>query len=219
MAGDYCSLLKMKDNFSIYHNPQVWQNQLLKMHTWHVLCSLQSPQKPSLSPSTLERRGKKKGWSLPLVLFNYCFVVQDVQEMSPLLSLKTLESVYMHCELGTSLSCHFTYRHAYCVTKVSWHRTQILPFTLWPPLWIMYYSSRCPPFYLKRSEKTWKNGFYCDDLSRYVSAQMVLTVSDWSRSINLSLLFWQRRDHALFAVLIKTARLLLRSVEGNQMLA
>lgn len=57
--------------------------------------------------------------SLPLVLFNYCFVVQDVQEMSPLLSLKTLESVYMHCELGKSLSCHFTYRHAYCVTNVS----------------------------------------------------------------------------------------------------
>lgn len=76
--------------------------------------------------------------------------MQDVQEMSPLLSLKTLESVYMHCELGKSLSCHFTYRHAYCVTKASWHRTQNLPFTLWPPSWNMYYSSRCPPFYLKR---------------------------------------------------------------------
>lgn len=33
MAGDYCSLLKMKDNFSIYHNPKCDKNQLLKMHT------------------------------------------------------------------------------------------------------------------------------------------------------------------------------------------
>lgn len=40
---------------------------------------------------------------------------------------------------------------AYCVTIVSWHRTQILPFTRWPPLWIMYFSSQCTPFYLKRS--------------------------------------------------------------------
>lgn len=63
------------------------------------------PHNPPSAP--LERRGKKNGWSLPLVLFNYCFVVQDVQEMSPLLSLKTLESVHMHCELGKSLSCHF----------------------------------------------------------------------------------------------------------------
>lgn len=31
MAGNhYSSLLKMKDNFSINHNPKVWQNQLLK---------------------------------------------------------------------------------------------------------------------------------------------------------------------------------------------
>lgn len=101
-------------------------------------------------PLNPRAKRKKNVWSLPLVLFNYCFVVQDVQEMSLLLSLKTLESVYMHCELGKSLSCHFTYRHAYCVTKVSWHRTQTLPFTLWPPLWIMCYSSQCPPFYLKR---------------------------------------------------------------------
>lgn len=44
------------------------------------------------TPSVLVRREEKKG--LPLVLFNYCFVVQDVQEVSPLLSLKTLESAY-----------------------------------------------------------------------------------------------------------------------------
>lgn len=58
-----------------------------------------TPHSPWSPLTPLERRVKKKnGWSLPLVLFNYCFVVQDVQEMSPL--LKTLESVYMHCELG-----------------------------------------------------------------------------------------------------------------------
>lgn len=35
--------------------------------------------------------------------------------------LKTLESVYMHCELGKSLSCHFSSRHAYRVTKSQSH--------------------------------------------------------------------------------------------------
>lgn len=60
---------------------------------------------PPCNPlNPFNRRAKKKCWRLPLVLFNNCFVVQDVQEMSLLLSLKTLESVYMHCELGKFLS-------------------------------------------------------------------------------------------------------------------
>lgn len=75
--------------------------------------------------------------------------------------------------------------------KVSWHRTQILPFTLWPPLWITYYSSQMPTLLFKevcKGEKTWKNSFYSDDLSQYVSAQSVLTLSICSRLINFSLL-------------------------------
>lgn len=52
MAGDYCSLLKNEGQFLHLSQPQLWQNQLLKMHTWHVLCSLQSPpvKNPSQSP-------------------------------------------------------------------------------------------------------------------------------------------------------------------------
>lgn len=53
-AGDYCSLLKMKDNFSIDRS-QVWQNQLLKMHSFYVLCRASPPPRV---PSTLERRKK-----------------------------------------------------------------------------------------------------------------------------------------------------------------
>ena len=65
---------------------------------------------------------------LPLVLFNYCFVVQDVQEnVSAFLSLKTLESVHMHCELGKSLSCPFTSRHANCHKSAD---IGLLPFIL-----------------------------------------------------------------------------------------
>lgn len=44
--------------------------------------------------------------------------------------LKTLESVYMHCELGKSLSGHFTSHRAYYVTKVSRLRTPIFAFYL-----------------------------------------------------------------------------------------
>lgn len=128
MAGDYCSLLKMKDIFSNYHNPKCDKTSYWKcIHDTCVPCRALIT---TSVPSDLERRKKNNGWSLPLVLFNYCFLVQDVQEVFPLLSLKTLESVYMHCGLGTFLSCHFSSRHAYCVTNVSGHRTQILPFTL-----------------------------------------------------------------------------------------
>lgn len=41
----------------------------------------------------------------------------------------------------------------------------------------MYHSSRRPPFYLKRfvrGKRLERTAFYCDDLSQYVSAQMVL---------------------------------------------
>lgn len=110
----------------------------------------------------------------------------------PLLSLKTLESVHMHCELGKSLSCHFTYRHAYCVTKVSWRRTQNLPFTLWPPLWTMYYSSKCPPVYLKRFLRGKRcepmRLFIVTNLLQHASAHVVLTTSHWPSSISCSLL-------------------------------
>lgn len=54
-----------------------------EMHTWHVLCSLQNLLTP-LSPLSLFNPSpkRKKVGSLPLVLFNDCFVVQDVQEIS-----------------------------------------------------------------------------------------------------------------------------------------
>lgn len=48
-----------------------------------------------------------------------------------------------------------------------------------------------PPFYLRRflrGQDVKEYSFYCDDLSQYVSAQMVLTMSNWSHSINFSLL-------------------------------
>lgn len=70
-------------------------------------------------PSTLERREKKKVEVYLLYFLIIALWCKMCRKMSPLLSLKTLESVHMHCELGKSLSCHFTYRHAYCVTKVS----------------------------------------------------------------------------------------------------
>lgn len=174
-------LAQIEGQFLHLSQPQVWQNQLLKC-TWHVVCPLQSPCVPSVSsnPSVLERR-EKNGWSLPLVLFNYCFVVQDVQEMSPLSSLKTLESVHMHCELGKSLSCHFTYRHAYRVTEGSRRSVQNLPFTFNFPMPTLLFKevfkgTRCERarLWLRRPLK-------------YVSARAVPTTSDWSRLIDSGL--------------------------------
>lgn len=65
---------------------------------------------------------------LPLVLFNYCFVVQDVQEnVSAFCPLKHWRVCIMHCELGKSLSCPFTSRHANCHKSAD---IGLLPFTL-----------------------------------------------------------------------------------------
>lgn len=150
MAGDYCYSLKMKDNFSIYHKPQVWQNQLLKMHTWHVLCSLQSPHNP-LSPLIPRAKRKKKMVEVYLLYFliialwckmcRKCLRFCHLKHWRVCICIVSLESFRLVILLIAI---------AYCVTNVSWHRTQILPFTRWPPLWIMYFSSQCTPFYLKR---------------------------------------------------------------------
>lgn len=57
------------------------------MTRFYVLCRAPPPPSyPTPRPSKFlspRAKRKKNGWSLPLVLFNYCFVVQDVQEMSP----------------------------------------------------------------------------------------------------------------------------------------
>lgn len=96
----------------------------------------------------------------------------------------------MHCELGKSLSCRFIYRHAYPVTNDSWLRTQNLPFNLWPPFWIMYFSSGLRPLverFLRRKSVKWY-GLCCNHLLEHVSAQEVFTMSYWSNLISLLLL-------------------------------
>lgn len=94
--------------------PQVWRNQLLKcIHdTFYVLCRVPLPARP------LNPRAKKKMVEVYLLYFLIIALwCKMCRKCLRFLSLKTLESVHMHCELGKSLSCHFTYRHAYCVTK------------------------------------------------------------------------------------------------------
>lgn len=66
----------------------------------------------------------------------------------------------MHCELWKFSYRHFTSVAMHTVSqKVSWHRTQILPFTQWPPLWILcsvcfcFFPLTCAPFCWKRFVK------------------------------------------------------------------
>lgn len=54
MADDHCSWLKMKDSFSINHNPRVWQNQLLKcIHDTFFAPSFLAGHIPRPCPSNL----------------------------------------------------------------------------------------------------------------------------------------------------------------------
>lgn len=63
MAGDYCSLLKMKDNFSIYHNPECDKKKPATENAYMTRFMFFAEPSPSLPPtqpsSTLERREKK----------------------------------------------------------------------------------------------------------------------------------------------------------------
>ena len=222
-AGNYCSLLKNEGQISpIYHNPPSVTKPATEMHSWHVLRSPQSPPPPrphipSKSPQSKEERNC---WSLPLVLFNHCFVVQDVQEISPLFChLKTLESVHMHCVLGKSSSCHFTYRHAYCVTNVGWHRTREFAFySVATRLNYVLLFPKRPLFYLKRFLKGGKRcerknyGFYCDNLSWYERAQMVLQCQFpvcycWRRRVPAPSAVWFWSGRAAACVLSRETRL------------
>lgn len=102
-------------------------------------------------PSSLERREKKKMVEVYLLYFliialwckmcRKCLRFCHLKHWRVCICIVSLESFRLVILLIAI---------AYCVTNVSWHRTQILPFTRWPPLWIMYFSSQCTPFYLKR---------------------------------------------------------------------
>lgn len=158
MAGKLLLLAQNEGQLHHLSQPRVWENQLLKcIHdTFYVLCRTSWPRSVLSASLILVRREKRL--EVYLLYFLMIALWCKMCRKYLLLSLKTLESLHTHCELGKSLSCHFTYRHAYCVTEIGWHRTEDLPFTLWPPLWIMYYSAQCPPFYLKRL----KNGKRCE---------------------------------------------------------
>lgn len=115
----------MKDNFSIITSPCVtktsyWNAYMMnEMHTF--LCSLLNPR-PHLilhPPQPLSKEKKMVGYLL--YFLNYGFVVQDVQEMSPLLSLKNTGE----CTYALWAWKVFYFVYTCCVTTVSWHWTQI----------------------------------------------------------------------------------------------
>lgn len=90
------------------------------MTRFYVLCRAPAPSLyPTPCPSNLLSPRAKRKKMVEVYLLYFLIIAlwcKMCRKCLPLPSLKTLESVHMHCELGKSLSCHFIYRHAYCVT-------------------------------------------------------------------------------------------------------
>lgn len=182
MAGKL--LLLAQNEGQLHHLSQpLCEKPATEMHKWHVLCSLQNLLTPLSPLSLFNPSAKRKRLEVYLLYFLMIALWCKMCRKYLLLSLKTLESLHTHCELGKSLSCHFTYRHAYGVTEMGWHRTEDLSFTLWPPFWIMYYSAQCPPFYLKslkNGNDVKEYGFYCDSLLQRCCYSVTLIQIDQS---------------------------------------
>lgn len=100
--ANYCSLLKMKDNYTIYHNPCV-RKPATEMHKWHVLCSLQNLLTPLSPLSLFNPSAKRKRLEVYLLYFLMIALWCKMCRKYLLLSLKTLESLHTHCELGKSV--------------------------------------------------------------------------------------------------------------------
>lgn len=87
-AGDYCSLLKMKDNFLHLTQPPA---RVTKTSYWKCIQDtfMFFAEPPNSSKSPQPKSEEKKMVEVYLLYFYiFCFVLQDVQDMSPLLSLK-----------------------------------------------------------------------------------------------------------------------------------
>lgn len=150
MAGDYCSLLKMKDNFSIYHNPKCDKTSYWNAYMTRFMFFAETP-KPPRPPSTLERRERGKKIMVEVYLLYFLIIALWCKMCRKFLRFCHLKHWRVCiCIVSLERLCLVILLLAmrYCVTV--WHRTQNLPFTLWPLLWIMYYPTQCPPFYLKR---------------------------------------------------------------------
>lgn len=160
MADDDCAWLKMKDSFSIDHIPRVWQKPATEKHTRHVFCppSLAGPSsRPAHPTSSVPLERGQKWLKFTSCIFIIALWCKMCRKCLPLLSLKTLESVQMHCELG-KLSCHFT---------VDIELSICLFFPPPPPsLTTFIILTKNPPFYVERfSEES-------QTLIQYVWAQM-----------------------------------------------
>lgn len=123
MAGKL--LLLAQNEGQLHHLSQpLCEKPATEMHKWHVLCSLQNLLTPLSPLSLFNPSAKRKRLEVYLLYFLMIALWCKMCRKYLLLSLKTLESLHTHCELGKSLSCHFTYRHAYGVTEMGWHRTE-----------------------------------------------------------------------------------------------
>lgn len=102
--------LKWRTVSPLITSPECDKNQLLKsIHdTFFAPSSLAGPSsRPAHPTSSVPLERGQKWLKFTSCIFIIALWCKMCRKCLPLLSLKTLESVQMHCELG-KLSCHFT---------------------------------------------------------------------------------------------------------------
>lgn len=137
----------MKDNFSIYHKPKCDKTSYWNAYMTRFMFFADPPR--NLLSLLNPRAKRKKMVEVYLLYFliialwckmcRKCLRFCHLKHWRVCICIVSLESL---CLVILLIAMH-------TVSHKSVDIGQNLPFTLWPPLWIMYYSSQCPPFYLK----------------------------------------------------------------------